>query len=92
MDRSIINIVIEQIPPRPNMEYFLSQDNSCHWVLVPQPIRAWWFKFLEIPEDDERSWTYPEGCIEIDGPESIVFSNFRAAKENIDTLENVGPA
>lgn len=72
------------------MEYFLSSDNSGHWVLVPQPIRNWWFKFLEIPEDDERSWILPEGCIEVDGgPEQIVFSNFRAAKENLlDAEEN----
>lgn len=72
------------------MEYFLSSDNSGHWVLVPQPIRAWWFKFLEIPEDDERSWVLPEGCIEVGGgPESIVFSNFRAAHINLlDAEEN----
>lgn len=77
---TIENLTTE-IPPRPNMEYFLSQDNSGHWVLVPQPIRDWWFKCLEFPDDDERSWVLPEGCIKIDGePESIVFSNFRAAK------------
>ena len=78
-------------PPRPNMEYFLSQDNSGHWILVPQPIRAWWFKYLEIPDDDERSWVLPEGCIEVGGaPESIVFSNFRAAK--VVNSEDVEPA
>ena len=76
------------IPRKKHMEYFLSQDNSCHWVLVPQPIRAWWFKYLEIPDDDERSWVYPEGCIDVGGgPEQIVFSNFRAAKV-VDSKEN----
>lgn len=71
---------IMQKTSQQHMEYFLSSDNSGHWVLVPQPIRAWWFKYLEIPDDDERSWVLPEGCIEVGGaPESIVFSNFREA-------------
>lgn len=73
-----LTLIDDKNPPINNMEYFLSRDNSGHWILVPQPIRAWWFKYLEIPDDDERSFSYPEGCIPINKiPENVVFSNFR---------------
>lgn len=37
------------------MKYFLDQDESCHWYVIPAQYRKEWEDFLDIPEDDERS-------------------------------------
>lgn len=40
--------------------YFLGSDNSGHNYLVLVEKRKEWFEWLDIPEDDERSWKVPE--------------------------------
>lgn len=47
--------------------YFLGHDNSGHDYVVPVSRRDEWFRWLEIPEDDERSWEVPEYAKRIDG-------------------------
>ena len=42
-------------------------DNSCHHYLIPYDRLEEWDKFMEIPEDDERSWDVPEFAERIDG-------------------------
>jgi hypothetical protein len=52
--------------------YFLSQDNDAHWYLVDNAIRNRWFAWLDIPNDDVRSWEVPEGAERLNGPTSMI--------------------
>jgi hypothetical protein len=56
-------------------KYILAQDNSCHWYLLPFEKKAEFDEWLEIDEDDERSWTPPEFAKEIDGWHKLTFEN-----------------
>lgn len=58
------------------MKYFVDQDESCHWYVIPALRRAAWEAFLDIPEDDELSWNVPAWAIMIDGASSIEFENW----------------
>jgi hypothetical protein len=49
------------------MRYFLGYDCSGHEYAVPVEHRAEWFAWLEIPEDDERSWSVPDYATALDG-------------------------
>jgi hypothetical protein len=56
--------------------FFLDQDDSGHWYIIPAERRGEWERFMEIPSDDEASWKVPEwakptGC----GPNYIEFSD-----------------
>ncbi|MEM9745041.1 MAG: hypothetical protein AAF918_20375 [Pseudomonadota bacterium] len=53
--------------------FMMVQDNSCHWYLIPAEYLEAWDDFLDIPEDDERSWNVPDWAREIDGPHLTVF-------------------
>lgn len=56
--------------------FFLSQDNSCHWYIVPVDKRAEWDAWLEIPDDDERAWDAPEFAQRINcSPAWVTFEN-----------------
>jgi len=39
--------------------YFLAQDNSCHWYVVPVAREAEWSEWSQLDEDDERGWEPP---------------------------------
>jgi hypothetical protein len=54
--------------------YFLSQDGSCHWYVVPAEKRAEWDAWRNIPEEDERSWEAPAFARRVDGPHAVVFT------------------
>lgn len=56
------------------MKAFLSQDNSCHWYVIPSHLRAEWEEWLNIPEDDPKSWEVPVFATAIDGPDSYEFN------------------
>lgn len=58
------------------MKYFLDQDESCHWYVIPAQYRKEWEDFLDIPEDDERSWDVPGWAVAIDHASSIEFENW----------------
>lgn len=58
------------------MEYTEVQDDSTHHYIIPFERLEDWEKFLEIPEDDERSWEVPEWAERIDGGR-IVFKEFK---------------
>lgn len=58
-------------------EYFLSQDNDCHWYLIPLNEKASWQTFLNFPEGSEDSWNLPPFAQRVDGPHAICFSNPR---------------
>lgn len=54
-------------PAAPPTRYFLAHDNSGHDYVVPVERKEEWFAWLEIPEDDERSWDVPEYARQVDG-------------------------
>jgi len=56
-------------------KYILAQDNSCHWYLIPFENKVEFDEWLEIDEDDERSWTPPEFAKEIGGWHKLTFEN-----------------
>lgn len=54
-------------------KYFLSQDDSCHWYLIPVSKRKEWEEWRNLSEDDPASWNTPNFTIGIDGPSNIEF-------------------
>ena len=48
-------------------EYMAVKDNDTHRYQIPRSKKEEWDAFLEIPEDDERSWDVPEWAERIDG-------------------------
>jgi hypothetical protein len=47
--------------------YFISHDNSGHAYLVPLARIAEWREWVELPDDDERSWDEPDFAWRMDG-------------------------
>lgn len=59
-------------PPR----FFLDQDNSCHWYLVPNDKAEEWVKWRDLPEEDETSWNEPEWAQRLGGsPSNVTFTD-----------------
>ena len=56
------------------MRFFLGQDSSSHWYLVPAAKRAEWETWCMIPDDDERGWEPPEWAQRIDGYHVVTFA------------------
>lgn len=55
-------------------KYFLDRDGSCHWYIVDADKRKEWYEWIELYEDDERSWEAPEYAKSIGGnPSRIEF-------------------
>lgn len=56
--------------------FILSQDNDCHWYVVPVSKQDEWEAWLEIPEDDERAWNVPDFAQPVGGsPRLVTFSD-----------------
>lgn len=56
--------------------FFLAQDDSCHWYLVPAARREEWEAWCDIPTFDERSWEAPDFARALGGsPSSVTFEN-----------------
>jgi len=62
------------------MKYFLDQDNSGHWYLVPVEHKEAWKIWSDLDEDDEASWEAPEyaqqlgtrpSCVQFENPEVL---------------------
>lgn len=47
--------------------YFMDRDQDGHWFLVPEKFRIEWMEWLNIPEEDERSWVPYLHAIPING-------------------------
>ena len=58
------------------MKYFLSQDNDCHWYIVLNENRKEWCEWVELDEDDEKSWDVPNFAQAINNPYGITFNEF----------------
>jgi hypothetical protein len=58
--------------------FFLSQDNDCHWFVVPVARKGEWDVWCEIPGDDERAWDAPDFAIPLNGsPNRVTFTDWR---------------
>lgn len=58
------------------MRYFLSEDPSGHWYVIPEYRRSEWDRWCELPEDDEDSWDSPPWASRLMGsPSNITFTN-----------------
>lgn len=60
--------------------YYLSQDNDCHWYVIPTEHRDEWHDFLNLDTDDPTSWDVPEWAYSVGGsPSLIVFHSYERA-------------
>lgn len=55
--------------------FFFGFDNSGHEYLVPAEFRGAWNAWIDIPEDDERSWDVPAFAQRIDGASNYTFTD-----------------
>ena len=59
------------------MRFFLDQDQSCHWYIIPVENREEWNKWTNLSEDDEASWDAPEYAQPISGhPNNVEFTTY----------------
>jgi hypothetical protein len=57
--------------------YFLDSDNDGHWYVIPESKQQEWDDWLDLPDDDPKAWTPPEGVSEVGGSPSLVkFTGF----------------
>lgn len=57
--------------------YILTSDNDGHHYVIPKARETEWEKWLEIPDDDARSWDGPEWAEQVGGsPTLVVFDNY----------------
>ena len=57
-------------------QYFLSQDQSSHWYVVPISRKDEWNDWVDLDEDDEAGWEVPEYAISAGNPSSVIFTGF----------------
>ncbi len=61
--------------------YFLAQDQSTHWYLVPAERRQDWDAWCNLDEDDAASWERPDWASRLDGdPSRVTFAEPRDDK------------
>jgi hypothetical protein len=57
-------------------KFYLSQDNDCHWYIIPLEKQQEWSKWCNLDSEDENSWEPPDFAIPINGnPSSVIFEN-----------------
>lgn len=54
------------------MRFFLGQDSSGHWYVVPQDHRDDWDGWCALDEDDEAAWEAPAWAKPIGGSPSMI--------------------
>jgi len=55
-------------------QFFIDQDSSCHWYLIPLEHRESWEEWSNLDEDDEASWEVPHYAKALGGhPSTVVF-------------------
>lgn len=58
------------------MKFYLDTDQSSHWYIVPLDKQAEWNAWLELDEDDPKSWEAPEWAQMVGGaPQCVQFEN-----------------
>jgi hypothetical protein len=72
---------IESEEQKRQEEFFLDQDNSSHWYVVPASKHDEWWAWLKLDSEDERSWESPEWATRINGgPCDILFKEWRGGE------------
>lgn len=57
--------------------YFLSQDRSCHWYVIPISKQTQWLAWNNIDEDNPEAWDAPEWADMVGGSYSrVTFENY----------------
>ena len=60
-------------PSGPSAErFFLGQDSSSHWYIVPVSRTEDWLAWRDLDEDDERAWTAPDYARAVGGSPFLV--------------------
>lgn len=54
------------------MEYILTQDNDCHWHVIPLERENHFNKWLELDSGNEESWNVPGYAVRVGGCPSLV--------------------
>lgn len=60
--------------PMPSERFFLGQDCSGHWYIVPLKRAREFNAWSELDENDEDAWDVPSYARRIGGPGSITFT------------------
>lgn len=58
------------------MGFFLSQDNSKKWYVVPASHRLDWMTFLDMSSDVRRPLKVPTWALPIASPDRVIFPSF----------------
>lgn len=61
-EENMCNVAASPLP-----RYCVVSDNDGHSYCIPALRIEEWNRFMEIPEDDERSWDIPKFAVRIDG-------------------------
>lgn len=57
--------------------YALVQDDDSHWYVIPTAKGDDWGVFLDLPKDDERSWSPPKWAVPVNGaPNRVHFEKW----------------
>jgi hypothetical protein len=72
--------------PDKKTEYIEAHDNDSHRYQIPWDKREDWYKWCEIPSDDERSWDTPDYAERIDGMEISDNRGFNQAIDQAHTI------
>lgn len=68
--------VVKPIAANADQRFFLDQDGSCHWFIVPIEFAAKWAAWRNLDEGKPESWEVPDFAIPIGGgPQLVIFSN-----------------
>lgn len=67
-----------RLKERSGERYFFAQDESSHWYIIPERLRAEWYEWTQLDPDNEDSWSPPKGARRLDGgPQAVTFENPR---------------
>lgn len=87
VSHQLLQLVLEGLPEE-KTEYIEAFDNSRHRYQIPRNKRDDWYKFMEIPEDDERSWEVPEYAERIDGMDVKSNDGYNQALDDVTKVIN----
>lgn len=56
--------------------FVLVGDDDGHWYMIPKDRIGEWWSWVDLPEDDERSWEAPDYALPLNGsPSNVSFTN-----------------
>lgn len=73
-----------------NRKYFLDQDCSSHWYLVPEEHKEDFKKWSNLDEDNPEAWKTPDYAIPIGGhPNNVLFEFPVVNGEEVEPFKTV---